>query len=179
MKFRGTTATLGVVLSGALLLGACTSAEPTDPTTTAGGTETTATTETTSAEATATATETSTGGSAAGNPEACLQDVGITETQDGDVRYTAGPGDWSGYNSITSKTYSTYNSAVAAHMFSSFVYFGTDGTICDNTEFGTYEVVSEDPLEIKYTISDEAVWSDGTPVTINDYLMDWAAQSSR
>ncbi|AQP45085.1 ABC transporter family substrate-binding protein [Tessaracoccus flavus] len=177
MKFRGTTATLGVVLSGALLLGACTSAEPTDPTTTAGGTETTATTETTSAEATATATETSTGGSAAGNPEACLQDVGITETQDGDVRYTAGPGDWSGYNSITSKTYSTYNSAVAAHMFSSFVYFGTDGTICDNTEFGTYEVVSEDPLEIKYTISDEAVWSDGTPVTINDYLLDWAAQN--
>ena len=175
MKFRGTTATLGVVLSGALLLGACTSAEPTDPTNTPADTAEATSTATTTT--TATATESSTGGTGAAGPEACLQDVGITETQPGDVRYTAGPGDWSGYNSITSKTYSTYNSAVAAHMFSSFVYFGTDGTICDNTDFGTYEVVSEDPLEIKYTISDEAVWSDGTPVTINDYLMDWAAQN--
>ena len=62
-------------------------------------------------------------------------------------------------------------------MFSSFVYFGTDGTICDNTDFGTYEVTSEDPLTVKYTINEEAVWSDGTPVTINDYLLDWAAQN--
>ncbi|HJE52567.1 MAG TPA: ABC transporter family substrate-binding protein [Tessaracoccus flavescens] len=169
MKFKGTKASLGLVLSGALLLAACTSPE-----------EGTSAAPTESGAATSAAPTTSESASAPGGDAAaagCLQDVGITETQDGDVRYTAGPGDWSGYNSITSKTYSTYNSAVAAHMFSSFVYFGTDGTICDNTDFGSYEVVSEDPLEINYTISDDAVWSDGTPVTINDYLMDWAAQN--
>nr|WP_231980828.1 hypothetical protein [Tessaracoccus coleopterorum] len=62
-------------------------------------------------------------------------------------------------------------------MFSSFIYFGTDGTVCNNSDFGSFEVTSEDPLTVKYTISDEAVWSDGTPVTINDYLLDWAAQN--
>ncbi|HSO69058.1 MAG TPA: ABC transporter substrate-binding protein [Arachnia sp.] len=163
MKFQGTKVSLGLVLSGALLLGACTSPEPTDPEDAASG----------SASATASASEGAGGDAVAG----CLQDVGITETADGEVRYTAGPGDWSGYNSITNATYSTYNSVIAAHMFSSFVYFGTDGTICDNTDFGTYEVTSEDPLTIDYTINDDAVWSDGTPVTINDYLMDWAAQN--
>ena len=175
MKFRRTTASLAVVLSGALMLGACTSGTETE---TPGTDDTTAaTTETTDETTPAEGGETTAAEPGEGGAASCLQDVGITETQDGDVRFTAGPGDWSGYNSITSKTYSTYNSAVAAHMFSSFVYFGTDGTICDNTDFGTYEVLSEDPLEIKYTISDEAVWSDGTPVTINDYLMDWAAQN--
>lgn len=164
MKFQGTKVSLGLVLSGALLLGACTSPEPTEPEDTASG----------SASAAPSASEGTGGGDAAAG---CLQDVGITETTDGEVRYTAGPGDWSGYNTITNGTYSTYNSVIAAHMFSSFVYFGTDGTICDNTDFGTYEVTSEDPLTVKYTINEEAVWSDGTPVTINDYLMDWAAQN--
>ena len=162
MKFQGTKVSLGLVLSGALLLGACTSPEPTDPEGAASG------------SASATASASSTGGDAAA---ACLQDVGITETADGEVRYTAGPGDWSGYNTITNATYSTYNSVIAAHMFSSFVYFGTDGTICDNTDFGTYEVTSEVPLTVKYTINEEAVWSDGTPVTINDYLLEWASQN--
>ncbi|MBB1515408.1 ABC transporter family substrate-binding protein [Tessaracoccus sp. MC1679] len=164
MKFQGTKVSLGLVLSGALLLGACTSPEPTDPEDAASG----------SASATASASEGAGGGDAAAG---CLQDVGITETTDGEVRFTAGPGDWSGYNTITNGTYSTYNSVIAAHMFSNFVYFGTDGTICDNTDFGTYEVTSEDPLTVEYTINEEAVWSDGTPVTINDYLMDWAAQN--
>lgn len=167
MKFRRTSAGLGLVLSGALLLGACTSPD-------AGESQapTNNTSESGSAKPSASAS-----GDAAGGAAACMQDVGITETKDGQVSYTGGPGDWNGYNSVTNKTYSTYNSGVAAHMFSSFVYFGTDGTICENKEFGSMEVTSEDPLTVKYTISDEAVWSDGTPVTINDYLLDWAAQN--
>ena len=163
MKFRSKgAAALGLVLSGALVLGACTSEDP-DATTEPGSTDT-AMTET----------------SETGEPEegsTCLQDVGITETQDGQVSFTAGPGPWDGYNSVTSKTYSTYNSVIAQQMSSGFVYFGTDGTICDNTEFGTVEMLSEDPLEVKYTIAEDAVWSDGVPVTINDYLLDWAAQN--
>ena len=71
MKFQGTKVSLGLVLSGALLLGACTSPEPTEPEGTASG------------SASATASASSTGGDAAA---ACLQDVGITETADGEVR---------------------------------------------------------------------------------------------
>ncbi len=163
MKFRSKgAAALGLVLSGALVLGACTSEDP-DTTTDPGATDT-AMTE---------SSEPGTMEEGAG----CLQDVGITETQDGQVSFTAGPGPWNGYNDVTNRTYSTYNSVIAQQMFSSFVYFGTDGTICENTEFGTVEVTSEDPLEVKYTIADDAVWSDGTPVTYNDYLLDWAAQN--
>ena len=164
MKFRRTTAVIGLALSSALLLGACTSPEEepggtTEPTTgTAGPTDTAA-------------PPTESG------PAGCLQDVGITASKDGEVKFTAGPGDWSSYNGLTSATYSTYNSAIGDQMISSFTYFGTDGTICENKDFGTMEVLSEDPLEIKYTINDAAVWSDGTPVTINDYLLEWASQN--
>ena len=165
MKFQGTKVSLGLVLSGALLLGACTSPEPTEPEDTASG------------SASATASASSSEGAGGDATASCLQDVGITETTDGEVRYTAGPGEWNGYNTITNATYSTYNSVIAAHQFSSFYYFGTDGTICENTDFGSFEVTSEDPLTVKYTINEEAVWSDGTPVTINDYLLEWASQN--
>ncbi len=164
MKLRRTKAALGLALAGALLLGACTSPEE-EPGTTAPTGGTAAPTDTTAPPA---------GGD---SPEGCQQDVGISSTADGQVTFTAGPGNWNGYNATLAKTYSTYNSVIAAHMFSSFVYFGTDGTICENKEFGSFEVTSEDPLTVKYTISPDAKWSDGTPVTINDYLLDWAAQN--
>lgn len=173
MKLKG-TASLALLLTGALFLGACTSdADPgADGTQTAGETATASPT----AGGSESPTEGETGGEGA-TDEPCEQPLGITESQDGEVRYTAGPGNWNGYNATTNATYSTYNNAIAGMMFTGFTYFGVDGTICDNTTFGTYEVTSEDPMVVEYTISDDAVWSDGTPVTINDYLLDWAAQN--
>ena len=156
MKFRGTKTALAALLGGALLLSACTSGDEAE--TPAGGGEATVIK-----------------GIDAGDP--CRQDNGVTETKDGQVVYSPGPGQWAGYNNLTSGTYSVYNSVVADQMFSNFVYFGADGTICDNKEFGTYEVVNQHPLEVKYTISDKATWSDGTPITINDFLLEWAAQN--
>ena len=47
-----------------------------------------------------------------------------------------------------------------------------------DTSFGTYEKISDDPLTIKYTVADDAKWSDGTPVDAADVLLDWAARSS-
>ncbi len=182
MKLRGTKATLAALLSGVLILSACTSDADVDDT--AAPQDTAATTEPTDEatdeatdEGTDEATEDPGGVDAGGNTEACLQDVGITETADGQVSLTVGPGNWSGYNATTSRTYSTYNNAIADQMFSGFVYYGVDGTICTNDDFGTFEVLNEDPLEIQYTIADDAQWSDGVPVTINDYLLDWAAQN--
>lgn len=166
MKLKRSIAPLAVLLSGALALGACTSdAEPGDDPSTAPSTAAPAD-ETTDPDAPPADT---------GDP--CVQDVGITETAQGQVSYTAGPGNWSGYNAVLFKTYSTYNSVIGDRMFSGFVYFGVDGTICEDKDFGSLEVVSEDPLTVKYTINDAAVWSDGTPITINDFLLDWATQN--
>ena len=155
MKFRGTNAALAVLVSGALLLSGCTSGEdPEEDITGPGAAET-----------------------VPGSGDPCIRDAGITETTDGKVVYSPGSGKWVGYNNLQVNTYSTYNSVVADQMFGNFWYYGTNGGICEDKEFGTSEVVSQDPLELKYTIADKATWSDGTPITTNDFLLSWAAQN--
>ena len=111
----------------------------------------------------------------ASGPE--LADLGDVETEDGSIAYSVGADDFLSYNGLQSNTYTTYNSAVADRMFSSFWYFGTDGSIIPNEDFGTYEKTSDDPLTVKYTISDDAKWSDGTPVTAGDFIVHWAANN--
>ena len=111
----------------------------------------------------------------ASGPE--MADLGDVKTQDGSIAYSVGADDFLSYNGLQSNTYTTYNSAVADRMFSSFWYFGTDGSIIPNKDFGTYEKTSDDPLTVKYTISDDAKWSDGTPVTAGDFIVHWAANN--
>ena len=111
----------------------------------------------------------------ASGPE--MADLGDVETQDGSIAYSVGADDFLSYNGLQSNTYTTYNSAVVDRMFSSFWYFGTDGSIIPDKDFGTYEKTSDDPLTVKYTISDDAKWSDGTPVTAGDFIVHWAANN--
>lgn len=160
MKLKGTVS-LALLVSGALLLGACTSGEEPGA---ADGSAKSNTTAGQSAEPTK-------------SDDPCLTKLSHEAPAEGSVAFTAGPGDWKGYNAITADTYSTYNTAVADRMFSGFSYYGVDGSLCLNEEFGTFTVTSEDPLIVEYTIDEKAVWSDGTPVTINDYLLEWAAQN--
>ena len=181
MKTRRMNAAVAVAAAGVLALSACTSG--TDDPTSAPADETTAE-ETTEATETSEATdeETTEAPEAGGDLAGCLQDVGITETQPGEIFFSTGEDEWSGFNDITADTYSTYNSVINGQMRSGFIYYGTDGTICQNTDFGTYEVLSgleddSEPLVVEYTISDDATWSDGTPVTYDDYLLDWATQN--
>jgi peptide/nickel transport system substrate-binding protein len=105
-------------------------------------------------------------------------DLGDVETKDGSVAYSVGEQEFSSYNGLQSNTYTTYNSAVVDRLFSGFFYFGTDGAIIRNETFGTYEKVSDDPLQVKYTIADDAKWSDGTDVTALDYQLQWAVDNA-
>ncbi len=41
------------------------------------------------------------------------------------------------------------------------------------------EVVSQDPTVVTYVIRDEAVWSDGTPITGDDFVYQWQALNTR
>lgn len=153
MKIRRLSAAVAVAASGALLFSACTSpAGSDDP-----------------ADSESTATSASADGP-------CKADLGDVTTADGEVKVSV-EDEFLGYNSNTPETYSVYNSAVTERLFSGFWYFGTDGTICADETFGTYEAISEDPLQVEYTLNDEAVWSDGTPVTYADYVLDWAARA--
>lgn len=48
-----------------------------------------------------------------------------------------------------------------------------------NTQMGTVEKLSDDPLTVRYTLASTAVWSDGVPVTPADLLLEWAARSGQ
>ncbi|MBP3034763.1 ABC transporter family substrate-binding protein [Arthrobacter sp. zg-ZUI100] len=82
------------------------------------------------------------------------------------------------YNGGTSKSNSVYNTYVDNLVHSNFVEYSPEGVI-HNEEFGTFEKVSDEPLTVKYTISEDAQWSDGTPIDFDDILLNWAAFSGK
>ncbi|MFV2144243.1 MULTISPECIES: ABC transporter substrate-binding protein [Isoptericola] len=157
MKIRRASAAVAAVAAGALLFSACSSPAADDE----------PQTEDTAAESMETEQIS----------DPCKVDTGTTETAEGEVKYSVGEDEFLGYNTLTPETYSTYNSAVTERIQGLFWYFGVDGTICHDENFGTYEAISEDPLQVRYTIADDAVWSDGTPITYADFLLDWATQA--
>ena len=80
-------------------------------------------------------------------------------------------------NNNTSATNNVTNANVVYMMNDAFKYYDENLKLQDNTSFGTVEQVSEDPLKVKYTYSDNAKWSDGTPVDAADLVLAWAARS--
>ena len=117
------------------------------------------------------------GGDAGGDADKAKPDLGDITTKQDNIFFSVGQDEWAGLNANTVETNSVYNSVISSRLGSSFWYYGTDGTIFPDTDFGTYETISEDPLTVEYTISDEAVWEDGTPITYNDFLFDWASNN--
>lgn len=99
------------------------------------------------------------------------------ETADDSIVASVGEVPFINVNNDHSAANSVNNSVVSSLMSSGFSYFGPDLSINPNEEFGTVEMVSEDPLTIEYTINEDAVWSDGTPITALDYQLVWAAQT--
>lgn len=95
------------------------------------------------------------------------------ETAEDEISVSLGPQPFNSYNGLTPSNYNVYNSTIVDRLFDGFSYVGTDLEIYTNEEFGSYEVISEDPFTVEYTINDEVEWSDGTPVTVADYVLDW------
>ncbi|OFT22123.1 ABC transporter family substrate-binding protein, partial [Arthrobacter sp. HMSC08H08] len=104
-----------------------------------------------------------------------LSDV---ETQNKEIKITVGSVEYGGYNGLTPDTYSTYTSAVAGTYMPGFWYYGTDGKIYQNKDMGSYKLISEDPMKVEYTIHEDAVWSDGTPITVADAISAWGTQTT-
>lgn len=104
-------------------------------------------------------------------------DLGSVTTASGSIAYSVGADDYQGYNSDTALTNAVSNSVINARISSDFWYYGTDGVPYPDPNFGTYRITVEEPLTVEYTISDNAVWEDGTPITYNDFLVDWASRN--
>lgn len=101
----------------------------------------------------------------------------VDKTSDKPVSFTVAADEYGGYNNLISPQYSTANGAVDDRMQPGFGYFLPDGEWQHGTDLGDYEKVSDDPLTIKYTINDKAVYQGGTPITCEDFYMDWVAQN--
>ena len=81
------------------------------------------------------------------------------------------------YNGNTSFGNATANNNIIYSTNSWFNYYNDVPELVQDTSFGTYELVSEDPLVVTYTVNEGVVWSDGTPVDAGDLLLVWAANS--
>jgi peptide/nickel transport system substrate-binding protein len=82
-----------------------------------------------------------------------------------------------GYNSGNATANTVFSHYVDNLTQSNFAVIDPTGQVQRNTEFGTYQKISDDPLTVTYTIDDEAVWSDGVPIDCDDAMLAWAARS--
>jgi peptide/nickel transport system substrate-binding protein len=83
------------------------------------------------------------------------------------------------YNTTTVVGAASAGPQAFARVLTGFNYHGPEGQIVGDRDFGTISVVGRAPLVLDYVISDDAVYSDGKPVTCDDMVLAWAAQSGR
>jgi peptide/nickel transport system substrate-binding protein len=115
----------------------------------------------------------STGGDSGGEPQD-TGDAGGTQ----DVTITvAHEQEFGSYNNNTAEENAVKNSVVLNQVLRGFWDFGEDGSVAPDTEFGTFEKTSDDPLTVKYTIDENAQWSDGDAIDCDDFLLTWAANN--
>lgn len=88
-------------------------------------------------------------------------------------------GPLSSYNVNTTVGFASGGAQAFARTLTGFGYHGPDGQVVADHDFGSVSVVSGSPLVLDYQIADNAVYSDGKPVTCDDLVLAWAAQSGR
>jgi peptide/nickel transport system substrate-binding protein len=83
------------------------------------------------------------------------------------------------YNTNTVAGAASAGPQAFARVLTGFDYHGPEGQVVGDRDFGTISVVGRAPLILDYQINDNAVYSDGKPVTCDDMVLTWAAQSGR
>jgi peptide/nickel transport system substrate-binding protein len=108
-----------------------------------------------------------------------------TDDSGGGGRGTTGGTVTVGWNQpLFSMNYMSTNGHAAANYIITYMtranwaYYDTDLNFVKNESFGTMKVDSEEPLTVTQTINPDAKWSDGTPLSAVDLLLDWAGRSN-
>lgn len=107
--------------------------------------------------------------------------LGLTSCADGaaeSVDYAV-DGALTTYNTNTVAGAASGGPQAFARVLTGFNYHGPEGQIVGDHDFGSINVVGRTPLILDYEIKPEAVYSDGKPVTCDDIVLAWAAQSGR
>ena len=79
------------------------------------------------------------------------------------------------YNSNTGTGDTTYNGNVTYMTNAWFYYYDNTPKLVFNTQFGTEKLIKKSPQTVQYTIADGVKWSDGTPVSADDLLLNYEA----
>jgi len=87
--------------------------------------------------------------------------------------------EWYDYNSGSGSGNAVANQVLLNQVLRGFSYVDNVGVLQRDTDFGTFDKLSDSPLTVKYTFNDKAVWSDGTPIDCADFLLAWASGSGR
>jgi len=104
----------------------------------------------------------------------CAADTGIVENSSLTVAWNQ---PLYSFNLNTSNGNATANAVILYLTQQSFNYYDDQQQLIRNEQFGTYELLSEDPLTVKYTINKGVTWSDGVAVDAADLLLNWASLS--
>lgn len=80
-------------------------------------------------------------------------------------------------NGSTSFGNATANNNINYMTYSGFNFYDNTPELQRDESFGTYEMLSEDPLQVQYTVNEETQWSDEVPVDAADLMLQWAALS--
>jgi peptide/nickel transport system substrate-binding protein len=83
------------------------------------------------------------------------------------------------FNKNTSRGNAAANQNVLYLTNSGFSYYDKDLNYINNDQFGTCEVVSLDPLTVKYTVNEGVTFSDGVQIGAADLVLSWAALSGK
>lgn len=185
MRKSRAVVTAALVSSLTLVIASCSApGQSTDTTTTAGGDNSATAPAETSADSTEGGTTdggtTSEGsdepageGGACGTPHGPYEDPGAPT---GSVTVAWNQAFYS-YNNLTGHGNAVANTNPLYLMTNDPFYYDSELQLINNDQFVTCELVSEDPLSVKYTVNADAKWSDGTPVDAVDLMLIWGAQS--
>ena len=104
----------------------------------------------------------------------CTADTGIVENSSVTVAWNQ---PMYSFNQNTSNGNATANAVILNELQQGFNYYDDQQVLVRNEQFGTYELLKQDPLTVKYTINKGVTWSDGVAVDAADLLLNWAALS--
>ena len=100
------------------------------------------------------------------------------QVKDGGTLNYAADQEPTGFNNNTSKDNGTSVLNIVVGMFPFTFHAQPDFTVkMDDAFLDSAEQTSDDPQTIVYKIKQDAVWSDGTPVSADDFIYNWKQQN--
>src|SRR5829696_2543283 len=103
---------------------------------------------------------------------------GNAQITDGGTLNYAADQEPTGFNNSTSKDNGTSVYNVTINMFPQAFHAQPDFTVkMDDAFLDSAEQTSDDPQTVVYKIKQEAVWSDDTPITADDFIYFWKNQN--